>query len=146
MAKDMRALLEKPAEFKPPVPLPDGTYYGQITAKKFDVTKSENETPFVRFTVKLTHADESVEGHESLDVAGKIRTKDYYLSEAAGYRLYQIADALDIAHPPAVLRSITDIVEDFIGKDVMVKIKQRPGMTPDDPPRDEIDSLGAVPA
>ena len=142
MAKDLRDLLSKPQEFKVPVPLPVGTYYGQITAKIFGTTKTENETPYVRFTVKLTHADESIpaENLEGVDVSGKYRSKDFFLSEAAGYRLYQLAAALEVQTKD---RPLCDIVEDLIGHDVLVKIKHRAGRTADDPVYDEIDSLGA---
>ena len=142
MSVDFNTLLSKPIDdFKPPVPLPAGTYYGVITGRKIDVTKNEKETPFVRFTVKLTHADPEVE-LDGIDLSKKSMNKDYYLSEAAGYRFKQLVESFGVS---TAGKSLNEMIEEVLNQEVMLSITQR--LNPKDPtapPFNDINEMTAA--
>lgn len=141
MAVDFTSLLSKPLDdVKAPIPLPAGTYYGIIKEYKFDESQ-EKKTPFIRFSIQLTGAGDDVYVEEvaSIDWSKKQLRKDFYLTEAALFRLKKFLESLGI---DTVGKSFDSLIPETQGATVLAEVTQRPNTrNPEEPPFNDIKTL-----
>lgn len=126
MTTDFRTLTSAPADaWKKPKPLPAGTYNGQIIGREYKTAKSENATPFVQFTVKVTGAGADVDPSdlEGIELEKKQLRFSFYLTPDAGYRLIEFAASTGISTEG---RSTGEIVEDCLQQEVILEVVLKP--------------------
>jgi len=125
MAVDFAKLLSKPLDdVKKPPAWPAGTYLGTITKSEFG-DQNQNNTPYARFTVKVTAAGPGLEEHEleGIDLTkGREFRKDYYLTDDADWRLKDFISSLGI---PTEGRTFAETVPECTNAAVMLEIVQQ---------------------
>lgn len=124
MASDFSKLLSKNMDgVERPKPLPPGTYYGRI--EKFSVDESkEKKTPFVRFNLKVTSADESIDADavNGIDLSKKQLRKDFYLTPDADYRLKEFLKSCGIKVQG---RTFGEVLPETVNSPVIMEVTQR---------------------
>jgi len=127
---DLRALLDVPMDsVKAPAKWPAGTYHGFV--EKYDFGESrEKKTPYIRFFIKYTRADESIpadmlvdgEG-KPLDMAkgpgGRARYKDFYITDDSKFILVEFMKSVGIDTEG---KSISGGLPETTGKSVLVDL------------------------
>ena len=134
---DFRSLLSKPAdEFKPPAPLPQGTYYGILTKFEFGEAKNEKKTPYLRYTIQLTGAGADVDPSEiaEVDFSKRTVTRDYYLTGDSMWRLTALMRDLGYEVEG---KTLDTLIPETQNQQVMLSIGHRPN--PKDPERPYVD-------
>ena len=124
---DLRTLLDTPAdEIKKPPVWPVGDYHGFI--EKYETGESrEKKTPFIRFFVKASRADESIPA-ESLDgidfSKGRSFRTDFYLLEdkSSHWRLKEFLDKIGL---DSAGQTLAALVPQAVGKPVRFELTQR---------------------
>lgn len=115
-------------EVEKPKPLPVGTYTAKALKLAFDVTKSENQTPYARVTfgIEAPGPDVSSEALEAYGKSpiGKEINKDFYLTDDAMYRFTAfMQDALGINLSGRTLR---ESASEIIGRRCLITVTQTP--------------------
>lgn len=120
---DFRELLSKPADsFERPKPLPPGTYHGTIINREFGESQ-QKKTPYCRFMVRVTSADESIPPDQLTDIKlPREMRRDYYLTDDATYRLREFLESCGINLEG---RSLGECVEDALQQPVLIEVQQR---------------------
>lgn len=129
-APNLSALLNKTSEDAPrPVPLPDGTFYGVISAQAF-VESSVKKTTGCQYTVKITHPHPDVDMSEYEAEGGTLDDKTianngttFWLSEKALFMFFDFVASLGITTEG---RSIKELAPQPVGQAVMLDIVKRP--------------------
>lgn len=130
MAVDLSKLLSRPVDdAKRPVPLPAGMYTGNIAKFSFDVSR-EKKTPFCRFMVNITAADQSVDATllDGIDLSKKQLRKDFYLTPDSEYRL---ADFLHSCGIQTAGQSWGATIPNCVNAQVQITVIQK--QNPNDP-------------
>lgn len=128
---DVRSLLDVPMdEIKKPPVLPVGDYFGFI--EKYEPGESkQKKTKFIRFTFRLTRADESVPADmlqnadgSPIDLTKKSFRKDFYLLEdkSQHWRLKEFLEDLGIESEG---KSMGAVLPSTTSKAVRISIGQR---------------------
>lgn len=142
MTVDFSALLSTPMDdIKRPPPLPAGNYLGRITKYEF-LESSEKKTPHVRYTVSVESAKEDIDPAdlEGIDFTKKQLRADFYLTEAALWRLTEFLEGLGIEKTG---RKLSDAIPEAIGMEVAFSVLQRMNSRkPTEPPFNEIGEIG----
>lgn len=125
MAVDFAKLLSKPLDdVKKPPAWPAGTYLGVISAFKFD-DANKNNTPYVRFTVKVTAAGPGLEPSEleGIDLTkGREFRKDFYMTDDADWRLKEFIESLGV---PTAGRTFAETVPECVNGQVQLEVIQQ---------------------
>lgn len=119
---DFNALLDKQAdEVRPPEPLPFGTYTFMVRGKEYG-TSTQKHTPYVRFFLKpqSPDADVDTEALSGVDLSTKELRDDFYLTEAAMFRLKNFIEACGIE---TTGRKMLDLVNSVEGAFVKAHVK-----------------------
>lgn len=83
-------ILKKPSgEIKPPEAFPVGTYHCIVDGRPEQGKSSQKQTDYLRFKFKILEARQDVDQQAVIEqqLIGKIITNDYYITDAAAYRL-----------------------------------------------------------
>lgn len=119
-------LLNKPAtEIEKPKPMPVGTYYG-IVQGFAPMESPKQQTPFLRFNVKLLRAGDDVDQSElaaaKVKFGEKIVSKDFYLTDDAEYRLVEFLESCGI---PKEGKSLGEMLAESTNAEVQMEITHR---------------------
>lgn len=119
-------ILNKPStEIKPPQAYPVGTYHCLVDGPLTPGKSSQKETPFLHVKFKILSPMQDVNAAEAaeLQIPGKIITGDYYITDAAVWRLKELlVDHLGIVEGE---KSLREMVAEAPGKQVLVKLKHQ---------------------
>ncbi len=141
MAVNFRQILSvKADDVKAPAPLPEGTFHGTIDRFEFGESKN-NKTPYLRYSVKLTHAGEDVSPSdlEGVELASRKLSNDFWLTNDALFRLTDFIKSLGI---DTTGRSLDELVPETLNMPVVVYVTQRMNPEkPEEPPRNNIKSM-----
>ena len=140
---DFKSLLSRPAdEFKPPQPLPQGTYYGILAKFEFQEARNDKKTPFIHYTIQLTGAADDVapEDINEVDFSKRSVFKDFYLTPDSMWRLSTFM--ADLGHDISG-RTLDTLIPETLNQSVILSLSHRPN--PKDPERPYVD-VGEVKA
>lgn len=119
---DFSQLLRKPVgEAKRPPALPVGDYPGVIKGYAFG-DNNRNRTPYIRFTLGLTGWPEDADPLDGVDLSKRQKTRDYYLTDDAEWRLHDFIQTLGLDLNG---QSLEEAIPQTVGCSVMVSIRQR---------------------
>lgn len=125
MAVDFAKLLSKPLDdVKKPPAWPAGTYLGTISKFEFG-DNNKNNTPYARFTVKVTAAGPGLEASEleGIDLTkGREFRKDFYLTEDADWRLKEFIESVGVS---TTGRTFAETVPECANAQVQLEIVQQ---------------------
>lgn len=125
MAVDLVKLLSKLLDdVKRPSAWPAGTYLGTISKFEFG-DNNKNNTPYARFTVKVTAAGPGLEPSEleGIDLTkGREFRKDFYLTEDADWRLKEFIESVGV---PTAGRTFAETVPECANAQVQLEIIQQ---------------------
>lgn len=124
MAVDFAKLLSKPLDdVKKPPPWPPGTYLGAITKHEFG-DKNANNTPYARFTIKVSSAGPGLDESElvGIDLTKREWRKDFYLTDEADWRLKEFLESLGISMTG---RTFAETIPETLGCQVQMEIIQQ---------------------
>lgn len=117
-------ILNKPAtDIKPPQAYPVGTYHCLVDGPPTPGKSSQKQTDYLQFKFKILSPMQDVDAAQAAEaqVVGKYISSDYYITEAAAWRLKEmLVDHLGIAEGDKALR---ELVAESPGKQVLVKLK-----------------------
>lgn len=117
-------ILNKPAsEIKAPQAYPVGTYHCLVDGPPAPGKSSQKQTDFLQFKFKILSPMQDVDAAQVAEqqVVGKIISSDYYVTEAAAWRLKELLiDHLDIEEGS---KSLRELVSEAPGKQVLVKLR-----------------------
>lgn len=138
-------------EAKWPPPLPAGTYYGVVTAFKFDYLpwtdrETGNKIPGCMVTARLTEADPSLADElGEADVTKKTFTNNYSLRPGEDAPLGDFVRSV-LGPDSTAGRSWGETLPDTVGKQVMIELsKDIDKKKPENPPRNNIRKMVARP-
>jgi hypothetical protein len=111
---------EAPTEIVRPKPLPSGTYYGVVMGVPEEGRSSKKQTPFVKFSVRITSAGDDVDEQELEESGGiddKVLPLTFYITEDAVYRLDEFHEqcGIDLTEPTSRKRRNEEIMNAQIG-------------------------------
>lgn len=119
----------KASDAKPPVQLPDGTYFGIVQGFEY-ITSKQKKTPGVEFTVQITHAHDDVDLSEFEAEGGKLTEKKFsrggctfYLSENSIFMLKNFIESCGIDTED---RSFGELIPQVVGQAVVLDIEKQP--------------------
>lgn len=123
-------ILNRPStDIKPPQAYPVGTYHCLVDGPPTPGKSSQKETPFLQFKFKVLSPMQDVDAASAaeMQIPGKIITNDYYITDAAAWRLNEmLKDHLGIdggtEENPKPLR---EMIAEAPGKQVLVKLKHQ---------------------
>lgn len=120
---------EAPAER--PKPIPVGTYSAIVFGPPEFGESSAKKTPQVKFTLKLTAAQDDVDEdalEEMGGIADRTVTATYYFTEGSLYRLDEFFEHCGLDFEQAKKRKMTrrQMCESLQNSDVMIYIRHRP--------------------
>lgn len=130
---DFKSLLSKPVDsLKPPPVAPAGTYYGTIQSFKFGESGWEDEElgrkeAQVTYLIKVTHADESVDGTEvaaSKVIGSLMPTKGFSLEDGREWGLKVFLDGIGAA---VAGKTLDTAIPEAVGAAVMFEVANRLG-------------------
>jgi hypothetical protein len=122
---NFNALLDKQADdIKPPQPLPLGTYLFIVQKKEYGVS-SQKKTPYLRVYLKPMQAEADVDPVQlqELDLEKMTLRDEFYLTEAAMYRLKEFVEKCGIS---TTGRQMLECVNSIDGCYVKAHVKIRP--------------------
>lgn len=118
-------IMNKPAsEIKAPQAYPPGTYHCLVDGPP-TVGESARQNKFWTFKFKILEAQKDVDAHAAAEqqVVGKIINADYYVTDAAAYRMIEmLTDHLGIDKGPAPGKSPTELLAEAPGKQLLVNL------------------------
>lgn len=126
MTTDFRSLTSAPADsWKKPKPLPAGTYYGVLANREYKNAKSEKQTAYVQFDIRVTGAGPDIDPSdlEGVELEKKNLRFSFYLTPDAGYRLIEFAASTGI-NPEG--KSTGEIVDECLKQEVMMEVALKP--------------------
>ena len=109
------------SEIRPPQAFPPGTYHCIIDGVPERGKSSQKGTDYLRFKFKIMRAMSDVDAKAAaeLQVVGKIITNDYYVTDAAEYRLGEmLRDHLGLEGP-----NIEQLASMAPNQQILVKLK-----------------------
>lgn len=111
-------------DVKAPKALPNGTYFGTISAYNFGETRpKDGKTPTktLHIDVQLTHPSDDVDADdlEGIDLAKKRLGNDFYLTEDAIFRLAKFLKSLGLEGG-----SLSELIPEIISQPVMVEVSK----------------------
>ena len=127
-------------EVKAPTPLPEGTYYGNITAFEYG-DNNKNKTPYVRFTLKFHSAGDDVEQSDlaDVDLGSRKMSTNFYLTPDSRYRLKDFLVSLGLKTEGM---SFDELIPEAVGQNIIAYVTQRFNPeAPNDPPRNDIKTV-----
>lgn len=120
-------ILNKPSsDIKPPEAYPVGTYHCLVDGPPNPGKSSQKQTDFLQFRFKILSALADVDAVKAAEqqVNGKTITNDYYITEAAAWRLKEmLKDHLGISDDPDESRPLREMIAEAPGKQVLVKLR-----------------------
>jgi len=117
-------ILNKPAsEIKAPPAYPVGTYHCLVDGPPAPGKSSQKQTDFLKFKFKILAPFDGVDAAQAAEqqIVGKIIESDYYITEAAAWRLKDmLVDHLGIEEAN---KTMTQLVAEAPGKQLLVKLR-----------------------
>jgi len=117
-------ILNKPAsEIKAPPAYPVGVYHCLVDGPPAPGKSSQKQTDFLKFKFKILAPFDGVDAGQAAEqqIVGKIIESDFYITEAAAYRLKEmLVEHLGIAEGD---KTLTQIVAEAPGKQLLVKLR-----------------------
>jgi len=117
-------ILNKPAtEIKAPPAYPVGTYHCLVDGVPTPGKSSQKQTDFLQFKFKILSPMGDVDAGQAAEqqIVGKLITADYYITEAAAWRLKELlVDHLGI---PEESKSLKELVSEAPGRQVLAKLR-----------------------
>jgi hypothetical protein len=109
------------SEIKPPQAYPVGTYHCLIDGPAEPGKSSQKQTDFLRFKFKVLSPMKDVDAAAAaeMQVVGKIITNDYYIVDAAAYRLKEML----IDHLGLEGDNLKELVGQAPGRQILVKLR-----------------------
>lgn len=147
MSVDFKALLSKPLDdVKRPPALPAGLYFGNITKFEFVESRWDNKEtgekdPMVKFDLKITHADGSVDPSllTGIDLTKRKLSREMPVGGGNEWVTKQLIESLGIA---TAGRTFAETIPEAVNAAVMFEITSRPNpKDPDGPPFNDVRSL-----
>lgn len=125
MAVNFSNLLNKPTDnVARPVTLEDGTYFGTVQSHTFGESSSK-KTPFVEYTIVLTHAHEDTDVGDipAEKIVGKKMRTPFYLTDESMYRLVDFIGTLGVT---TAGRTVGELIPQATGQTVMLDVIKKP--------------------
>lgn len=121
-------LNQKSSEIQPPKAYPVGTYHCMVDGRPSPVKIGAKQTDALQFKLKVLAVMDDVDAREAAEqgMIGKTITENYYITEAAKYRLKEfLTEHLGIEHKEGTPeeKKLIEMVDEAPGKQVLVKIK-----------------------
>lgn len=129
MASFEEILKRKASEVKPPQAYPVGTYHCLVDGPPTPGKSSQKQTDFLQYKFKILSPMQDVDqaAYVEQQIAGKLISADYYITDAAVWRLKEmLVDHLGIdpgAEGSAQEKEITELIAESLGKQLLVKLK-----------------------
>jgi hypothetical protein len=119
-------ILNRPSgEIKQPEALPVGTYHCLVDGVAEPGKSSQKQTDYLRFKFKILSAMQDVDAVAAAEqqVTGKVITNDYYVTDAAVWRLNEmLVDHLGLDNDNGE-KKLTELVSEAPGRQLLVKLK-----------------------
>jgi hypothetical protein len=122
-------ILNKPASaLKPPPPFPAGLYHCLVEGTPVRGKSSQKGTDLLQFKFKILKAMDGVDQQAVLEqeVIGKTVTHDYYVTDAAAYRLTDMLIkhlGIEPLNAQGQEKSLTEMLAEASGQQVLVRLK-----------------------
>lgn len=113
----------KAAEIKPPEAYPVGTYHCIVDGPPTSGKSSQKQTDFLQFKFKIMSPMQDVDAQKAaeMQIVGKTLTNDYYITEAAAWRLKEfLVDHLGIVEED---KSLREMISETQGRQLLVKLR-----------------------
>jgi hypothetical protein len=121
-------LNRKSSEIRPPQAYPVGSYHCLIDGPPTPGKSSQKQTDYLRFKFKILSSLGDVDAAQAAEaqVIGKAIESDYYITDAAAYRLKEmLVDHLgieDFAGTPQE-KGLKELISEAPGRQLVVKLK-----------------------
>lgn len=126
---NLNDLLAAPADsFKRPVALPEGTYYGIIQDFGSGISEKK-KTPFIEFSVRLTHAHEDVDLSDYLGTEGAKPINErqmkhtFWMTDNSTFRLTEFIKSLGL---DTANRTLGELITNCANQPVVLSVLQKP--------------------